>query len=313
MGFASASREEKLKMMKTSHTRKTTRKLNRLGKNKKLSRGVINELKKIKARRCKDSRERIVNIEDDWIAEREWHFNNGAEGILPLDMLDADINWENSSFAGIKRRHDQKFESGALITSNANRDIEKNKRNFEGHLDENFEEMLPIKLKDGRILRPVREKDLEADQDDSKWINSREEVKTEFESFSELSAAELLIKRKEMIHQYKQSISNSSQELLTSPQENIYKLRDLLGLCQGENVHSLVRETIQKLALISTMQVFVDIVPGYSIREFTEQEKHQKMKKETKKLRVFEETLLRYYLKFLQFCEKKDKKYVSLF
>ncbi|KIH51044.1 hypothetical protein ANCDUO_18873, partial [Ancylostoma duodenale] len=61
MGFASASREEKLKMMKTSHSRKTTRKLNRLAKKKKISRNVIDGLKDIKARKSRDSRKRAVN------------------------------------------------------------------------------------------------------------------------------------------------------------------------------------------------------------------------------------------------------------
>lgn len=103
----------------------------------------------------------------------------------------------------------------------------------------------------------------------------------------------------------------------------IYKLRDLFHLCQGEMVHSLVRESVQKLALVSMLQVhnsstvftfcpflsallkvLIDIIPGYSIRELTAEEKQQKVKKETKKLQTYEESLLRYYLKFLQFCEK---------
>ena len=52
------------------------------------------------------------------------------------------------------------------------------------------------------------------------------------------------------------------------------------------------------------LQVFIDIIPGYAIRPQTEAEKQQKQKKETKKLIVFEESLLRYYLKYLQLCEK---------
>lgn len=46
-------------------------------------------------------------VEDDWVADRETQFDEEAEDGLPLDMLDADIDWENSAFAGVKRRHDQ--------------------------------------------------------------------------------------------------------------------------------------------------------------------------------------------------------------
>ncbi|VDM68428.1 unnamed protein product [Strongylus vulgaris] len=56
------------------------------------------------------------------------------------------------------------------------------------------------------------------------------------------------------------------------------------------------------------LQVLVDVIPGYSIRELTAEEKQQKVKKETKKLQTYEESLLRYYLKFLQFCEKMTGK-----
>ncbi|KIH48259.1 hypothetical protein ANCDUO_21674 [Ancylostoma duodenale] len=94
-------------MMKTSHSRKTTRKLNRLAKKKKISRNIIDGLKDIKARKSKDSRKRAVNVEDDWVADREAQFDEEAEDNLPLDMLDADIDWENSAFAGAKRRYDQ--------------------------------------------------------------------------------------------------------------------------------------------------------------------------------------------------------------
>lgn len=62
MGMVSATREEKPKSMRTSHTRKLTRKLNKLGKNKKISRNVVDSLKDIKARKSKDSRKRALNV-----------------------------------------------------------------------------------------------------------------------------------------------------------------------------------------------------------------------------------------------------------
>ncbi|VDP43864.1 unnamed protein product [Heligmosomoides polygyrus] len=218
MGFASASREVKLKMMKTSNTRKTTRKLNRMAKKKKISRKVIDELKDIKARRSKDSRKRAVNVEDDWVADRETQFDEEAEDGLPLDMLDADIDWENSAFAGVKRRHDQKLMADVAEVN----DIEMKKRKFDGHLDDRFQEMLPIKLKDGTILRPTREKQMEcSDAESEQPMEEQEEEKPENEDFSSLSATELLAKRKELLADFKQTISTYAHQLLTDPQENV--------------------------------------------------------------------------------------------
>ena len=48
----------------------------------------------------------ISQIEDDWVAEREVQYANEEE-VLPLDMMDADIDWESSAFASMKRRWDE--------------------------------------------------------------------------------------------------------------------------------------------------------------------------------------------------------------
>ncbi|KHJ90002.1 hypothetical protein OESDEN_10160, partial [Oesophagostomum dentatum] len=201
MGFVSASREEKLKMMKTSHTRKTTKKLNRLAKKKKISRNVIDGLKSIKARKSKDSRKRALNIEDDWVADREAQFDEEAEDNLPLDMLDADIDWENSAFAGVKKRHDEKLKDEE--DSDAEDDIEAKRRKFEGQLNDNIQEMLPIKLKDGTVLRPTREKEDQSSDEEEEQSDEEKEAKP-------------------------------------------------------------------------AMEVLIDIIPGYSIRELTAEEKQQK-------------------------------------
>lgn len=46
------------------------------------------------------------------MADRERQIaNEEYEEVLPLDMLDADIDWENSAFAKSKRR----FDEGSLV------------------------------------------------------------------------------------------------------------------------------------------------------------------------------------------------------
>ncbi|CAP28584.3 LOW QUALITY PROTEIN: Protein CBG08826 [Caenorhabditis briggsae] len=313
MGFASASREEKLKMMKTNKTRKTTKNLNRLAKKKKLSREIRDGMSDIKARKSADLRQRAVNIEDDFIADREARYENDDEEDLPLDMMDADIDWENSAFANAKRRLDRKRNGGADSDEDEDEDdVETKKRKFAGQLEEGHEELLPIKLKDGTLIRPTREKEVEEQEEEEKSdIDEGEEDEPHKEDFSHLSASELITKRRELLQEFKDTIASHANMLLANPQVNIVRLRDLYNLCNGEKVHSLVREPVQKLAMASTLQVLLDIVPGYAIREQTAEEKSQKQKKETRNLVNFEESLLRYHLKYLQLCEKLSNKLVG--
>lgn len=311
MGFASASREEKLKMLKTNKTRKTTKHLNRLAKRKKLSREIRDGMADIKSRKSADLRQRAVNIEDDFIADRQAHYENSDED-LPLDMMDADIDWENSAFANAKRRLEKK-RSGVESDSDDEDDVEKKKRKFAGLLEEGHEELLPIKLKDGTLIRPTREKEVKEDEEEKSGDEEEEgeEDEPHREDFSHLSASELIAKRRELMQEFKDTIASHANMLLSNPQVNIVRLRDLYNLCNGEKIHSLVRESVQKLAIASTLQVLLDILPGYAIREQTAEEKAQKQKKETRNLVNYEESLLRYHLKYLQLCEKLSNKLVG--
>lgn len=78
----------------------------------------------------------------------------------------------------------------------------------------------------------------------------------------------------------------------------------MVKLSLGQRVHAAVRAEAQLLATSSTTQVLIDIIPGYHIRPLTDEEKGQKMKKDTRQLISFEESLLMHYLNFLKVLEK---------
>uniref|UniRef100_A0A8R1DGJ5 NOC3p domain-containing protein n=3 Tax=Caenorhabditis japonica TaxID=281687 RepID=A0A8R1DGJ5_CAEJA len=304
MGYASASREEKLKMLKTNKTRKTTKHLNRLAGRKKLSKEIRDGMADIKNRKSSAARQRALDIEDDFVADRETHYNEEEED-LPLDMMDADIDWEKSAFATSKRRLNRKRNGNEDESESESEDVESKKRKFAGQLEEGQKELLPIKLKDGTLLRPTRQKEgKEEEESEDDGVEDEEEDQPHREDFSHLSASELLAKRRELLQQFKDTIASHANMLLANPQANVVRLRDLYNLCNGEKIHGLVREPVQKLAMASTLQVLLDVIPGYAIREQSAEEKAQKQKKETRNLVNFEESLLRYHLKYLQLCEK---------
>ncbi|CAJ0939822.1 unnamed protein product, partial [Mesorhabditis belari] len=280
------------RMQQVKKAKKAGRKLKGLEKKGKLKKHVTDRLHDIRAQKSAKQRQAALDIEDDWVADRERHFAaQQREEILPLDMLeDTDINWEQTSFASVKRRYDaQKARELEANEEHDEREFETKRRRFKGDLGENEEELLPIKLTDGTIIRPTRVKEV------------KEEEENEMdEHFDDVA------KRKELLDVEEQRLASYGRQLLANPQENVFKLRDMLKLCLGEGVHSLVREKIQQLATASMVQVWLDIVPGYHIRPLTDSETGgNKLKKETKKLVTFEEAVLRYYVKFLQFVEKQ--------
>ena len=68
--------------------------------------------------------------------------------------------------------------------------------------------------------------------------------------------------------------------------------------------------TIRKLAILSQVAVFKDIIPGYRIRSLTDQERSEKVGQAISRLRDWEQGLVGVYQKFLQLLESEIKGWV---
>ncbi|KAG0625935.1 hypothetical protein M758_2G089700 [Ceratodon purpureus] len=82
--------------------------------------------------------------------------------------------------------------------------------------------------------------------------------------------------------------------LLANPEANLGSLKELQEMCEDRD------DSVARLALLSAMAVFKDILPGYRIRLPTEKELQMVVSKEVRKLRDFETALLKYYQKYVQ-------------
>ena len=89
------------------------------------------------------------------------------------------------------------------------------------------------------------------------------------------------------------------------------KLRELRLMLEDSEPDVMV--TTKKLVMVTLMEVFKDIIPDYRIRVATDAEKEQAAKKETKKLRDFEESLVNNYRHYLEFLESVIKGIISFF
>ena len=168
---------------------------------------------------------------------------------------------------------------------------------FKDNDADNKIQLLPIKGKDGLIQRSKDKIDSSVLEDEGAVCDSErnsDEVEEE-----QLPLIDICAGQKKKIQEQKFQIAEFSQSILESPEENVGYLKQLLDLCKRENAIS-----IRKLSLLSLLEVFKDIVPGYRIRELTDEEKQAKVTKEVGKLRDFEESLLSNYRHYLQNLEE---------
>lgn len=92
----------------------------------------------------------------------------------------------------------------------------------------------------------------------------------------------------------KRKLAELGMALLADPEANIKTLKDMLQISKDDD------QAIVKLALLSLLAVFKDIIPGYRIRLPTEKELEMTVSKEVKKKRYYESTLLSTYKAYLQ-------------
>lgn len=85
-----------------------------------------------------------------------------------------------------------------------------------------------------------------------------------------ISAAQMLAVRSEVLRQKKIHIGTLSSGLLENPEEKIMNLKTLLNIMDEETLE--VYLTVQKLVIVSLLEVFKDILPSYEIKHSNSKE-----------------------------------------
>ncbi|KAG8927676.1 hypothetical protein FRC02_007929 [Tulasnella sp. 418] len=119
--------------------------------------------------------------------------------------------------------------------------------------------------------------------------------------------------RKSRIQSAKEQLAGICQEVVADPENG-------LGLLRRLHTFSLATITtpshpdpvpndpiIRKLALLSQLAVFNDIIPGYRIRPLTDHEKAEKVSQMVARTREYEQGLVAVYQNYLQTLEKELK------
>ncbi|KAJ6668906.1 hypothetical protein lerEdw1_007715 [Lerista edwardsae] len=239
------------------------------------------------------------------------------EDALPLDMMDEDdlklmqdlaqkASFITRDLSSSEPVHAKKRKNESVIEK-----YEKIPRHMQTEPEKELIHLLPIKDKHGIIPQTmekpvVRAEEEEDDDDEEKDVEEETEVAQALEErLPVLTPEELLVYRRKKLQEKKIQIAALASTILSDPENNIKKLKELRALLteQDPNVAVIVR----KLVMISLMEIFKDITPSYKIRPLTEKEKNTKVKKETQKLREFEEGLVSQYKFFLENLEQSVK------
>lgn len=233
------------------------------------------------------------------------------EEALPLDMMDEDdlqlmkdlgqrASFLTRDISSSEPVHVKKRKHESVIDK-----YEKIPRTLQTAPEKELIHLLPIKDKSG-IIPQTREKpviDSNQDEEDQEEMEPEEEIIEK--PIKELTLEEHLIERKKKLQERKMHIAALASAILSDPESNIKKLKELRSMLMEQDPDVAV--TVRKLVIVSLMELFKDITPSYKIRPLTEAEKSTKIRKETQKLREFEEGLVSQYKFYLENLEQMIK------
>ncbi|KAL8725934.1 MAG: hypothetical protein Q9181_006233 [Wetmoreana brouardii] len=159
---------------------------------------------------------------------------------------------------------------------------------------------LPIKTAEGRIERIASPlSDQGSEEDVSSGSDNEEQSEPEEGPTVGEQPAEVPIRQQ--IIQAKEELARIGTLLSEDPEEHIGGFKKLAEIATSTN------PTIKRLALATQLAVYKDVIPGYRIRPLGEVDKADKVSKDVRKLRSFEQTLVgnyQNYVKDLAKCAK---------
>ncbi|KAL5114570.1 hypothetical protein ACEQ8H_007539 [Pleosporales sp. CAS-2024a] len=197
-----------------------------------------------------------------------------------------------------KDSHKQRFLSNA-----AKWDLEQDYENRPRKLNKKKENTrLPVRTVEGWVAPPTAA-DAKEESDSDSFLGSgddgeAEEAQDEVEVVHEQKPR---IPARQQILEAKEELARIAGLINEDPEEHIHALKTLAALAESHNV------TVQKLALATQLTIFKDLIPGYRIRPLSEEAMGDKISKEVKKLRTFEQRLVTGYQDYVNHLARLAK------
>ncbi|KAJ7582746.1 nucleolar complex-associated protein-domain-containing protein [Mycena floridula] len=183
---------------------------------------------------------------------------------------------------------------------------------------------LPIKLANGRIKDTGRnqapvllteESSSESEMGEPAQNPAKKEDVATAARFGRRAVVDIIgtSSRKARIHAAKDQIASICQDIVADPENSLGLLRRLHSfslpqISTPSHPDPVVNDPIiRKLAFLSQLAVFKDIIPGYSIRALTDKEKTEKVSQMVSRTRDWEQGLVVVYQSYLRLLEGELK------
>ena len=155
---------------------------------------------------------------------------------------------------------------------------------------------LPIKTWDGRVERLEVPMSVE---DDHSSVSSL--VQDDNPVIHENTHVEVARPSRQQVLEAKEELARVATLISEDPEEHEGAFKIMTQISQSSS------PTIQKLGIVTQLAVYQDVIPGYRIRPIAEANVAEKLSKEVRKIRTFEQTLLTSYRTFVGLLERLSK------
>ncbi|KAK3079131.1 hypothetical protein LTS18_005667, partial [Coniosporium uncinatum] len=206
-----------------------------------------------------------------------------------------------SSDRAVKRRRVSPPEPEAVLrTSTVDKDLKFYQSAAKWNLEQPYESRprinskkgssrLPIKTAEGWVAQVEPSPEPSEDEADSVLDETTASSAHDHDRVREQEAKRNqlpVIPVKQQILQAKEELARLASHINEDPEEHAGSLKRLAEVGSSDNI------TVAKLALATQLAVFKDIIPGYRIRPLEEELKTEKLSKEVKKLKTYEQSLV---------------------
>lgn len=151
---------------------------------------------------------------------------------------------------------------------------------------------LPIKTAEGRV-EPLQVPEVKEEDGDS-WLESDNDEEHVQKLDAEVAEEKPKIPVRQQILEAKEEMARIASLINEDPEEHAGAFRTLAQLSSSKNI------TIKKLALATQLAVYKDVIPGYRIRPLAEADMTEKVSKEVRRLRAFEQALVGSYQAYVR-------------
>jgi nucleolar complex protein 3 len=159
---------------------------------------------------------------------------------------------------------------------------------------------LPIKTSEGWQKQKEKEPDLE---DDGSFLDTDNDKDGEDEDRleGEEDDEEPEVSPRQQVLDAKEELARLAGLINEDPEEHLASLKALGKVAASRN------PTVKKLALATQCAVYKDIIPGYRIRPWSEDDVSSKLSKDVRKLRTYEQALVTGYQTYVKELEQLCK------